>query len=110
MKDRFGDQVGHECVGGPEESRIRTSRTSSPPFRCAIVRIAISVDAFEAIARTLPLGSFGFEREPNAKGERTAWLDEVWVDRLGAMRGPNESYSDVILRIAGRDDRKEPRA
>jgi hypothetical protein len=32
------------------------------------------------------------------------------VDRLGAMRGPKESYGDVILRIAGRDDRKEPRA
>ena len=26
----------------------------------------------------------------------------VWVDRLGAMRGPSESCSDVILRIAGR--------
>jgi hypothetical protein len=28
------------------------------------------------------------------------WLDEVWVDRLGALRGPGESYSDVILRLA----------
>ena len=25
------------------------------------------------------------------------------VDRLEAMRGPGESFSDVILRIAGRD-------
>jgi hypothetical protein len=24
----------------------------------------------------------------------------VWVDKLGAMRGPGESYSDVILRLA----------
>jgi hypothetical protein len=39
-------------------------------------------------------------RSPNAKGERTVWLEEVWVDRLGAMRGPGESYSDVILRLA----------
>jgi hypothetical protein len=28
------------------------------------------------------------------------WLDEVWIDRLAALRGPGESYSDVILRIA----------
>jgi len=39
----------------------------------------------------------------NERGERTVWLDEVWVDRLGAMRGPGEDYSDVILRIAGRE-------
>jgi hypothetical protein len=69
-----------------------------------MVRIAISVEAFEAIARTLPLGSVGYEPELNAKGERTVW------DRLGAMRGPGESFSDAIIRIAGRDDRKEPRA
>ena len=25
------------------------------------------------------------------------------ADRLGAMRGPGESYSDVILRIAGQE-------
>jgi hypothetical protein len=68
-----------------------------------IFRIAISVEAFEAIARTLPLGSVAVEPEPNAKGEREIWLDDAMVDRLGAMRGPGESYSDVIMRIAGRD-------
>jgi hypothetical protein len=47
----------------------------------------------------MPLGSFGFERDLNAKGERTVWLEEVWVDRLGAMRA-GESYSEVILRLA----------
>ena len=65
-----------------------------------MIRIAISVEAFEAIARTLPLGSVAVEPYYNERGERTAWLEEVWVDRLGAMRGPGESYSDVILRIA----------
>jgi len=65
-----------------------------------MVRITISVEAFEAIARTLPLGSVGYEAEANERGEKLVWLDEVWVDRLGAMRGPGESYSDVILRIA----------
>jgi hypothetical protein len=41
------------------------------------------------------------EPEANAKGERTVWLEEVWVDRLGALRGPGEDYSDAILRPEG---------
>jgi len=68
-----------------------------------MVRIAISVEAFEAIARTLPLGSVAVEAEANERGERLIWLEAAMVDRLGAMRGPGESYSDVILRIARRD-------
>jgi hypothetical protein len=65
-----------------------------------MVRIAISVEAFEAIAQTLPLGSVGYEAEPNERGERYVWLEDAMADRLGAMRGPGESYSDVILRVA----------
>jgi hypothetical protein len=48
----------------------------------------------------LPLGSVGFEPEPDAKGERLIWLEAATVNRLGAMRGQSESFSDVILRIA----------
>jgi hypothetical protein len=59
-----------------------------------MIRIAIPVEAFEAIAQTLPLGSVGYEAEANDRGECAVWLEEVWVDRLGAMRGPGESYSD----------------
>ena len=33
-----------------------------------MIRIAISVEAFEAIARTLPLGSVGYEAEANERG------------------------------------------
>jgi hypothetical protein len=65
-----------------------------------MVRIAISQAAFEAIAKTLSLGSVGFENATNEKGERLIWLDRAVVDRLRAMRGPGECYSDVILRIA----------
>jgi hypothetical protein len=65
-----------------------------------MIRIAISIEAFEAIARTLPLGSVGYENETNERGERLVWLEDAMADRLGAMRGPTESYSDVILRIA----------
>jgi hypothetical protein len=65
-----------------------------------MIRLAITAEAFEAIARTLPLGSVGYKAEPNERGERTVWLEEVWVDRLMALRGPGEDYSDVILRMA----------
>jgi hypothetical protein len=68
-----------------------------------MIRIAISIAAFEAIAATLPLGSVGYES--NERGERCVWLAPNVVDRLTAMRGPGECYSDVILRIAGREGR-----
>jgi hypothetical protein len=57
-----------------------------------MVRIGITTAAFEAIVDTLPLGSVGFERGPDAKGERQIWLDAAVVDRLAAMRRPGESY------------------
>ena len=64
-----------------------------------MIRIAISEAAFEAIAATMMLGSVGYEREPNAKGERMIWLEARVIDKLDAIRMPGESYSDVILRL-----------
>jgi hypothetical protein len=29
------------------------------------------------------------------------WFEDVMADRLGAVRGPGESYSEVILRLVG---------
>jgi hypothetical protein len=66
----------------------------------AMIRIAITSAAFEAIAATLPLGNVGCENGVNEKGERYVWLAPQVVDRLRAMRGPGESYSDVIMRTA----------
>ena len=60
-----------------------------------MIRIAISQAAFDAIANTLPLGSVGY----NEKGERLIWIETAVADKLAAMRGPGESYSDVILRL-----------
>ena len=70
-----------------------------------VVRIAITQAAFDAIAKTLPLGSVGFENKTNEKGERLIWLDRAVVDRLRAMRGPSQDYSDVILRLAEEAER-----
>ena len=62
-----------------------------------MIRITITVVAFEAIAATLRLGSVGFERAPDAKSERQIWLERFVLDRLGALRGLDECYNDVIL-------------
>jgi hypothetical protein len=65
-----------------------------------MIRIAISQAAFDAIASTLPPGSTGYENTVNEKGERLIWLEARWLDRLKSYRWPNESYSEVILRLA----------
>jgi hypothetical protein len=65
-----------------------------------MVRIAIRQAAFDAIAKTLPLSSVGYENATNEKGERLAWLDRAVVDRLRFLRDTGESYSDAILRLA----------
>ena len=65
-----------------------------------MVRIAITQEAFEAIARTLPFGNVSFENKTDEHGNRLIWLDRGIVDRLRAPRGPGESFSDAILRLA----------
>ena len=46
----------------------------------------------------------GYENKVNERGERLIWLDRAVVDRLRSLRGQGESYSDLILRLAGRGD------
>jgi hypothetical protein len=65
-----------------------------------VIKIAISQAAFDVIVATMQLGNVGFENATDEQGQRLIWLDHVVVARLRAMRGPGESYSDVILRIA----------
>jgi hypothetical protein len=66
----------------------------------SVIRIVITAEAYLAICATLPLGSVMSEPEVSAKGERLIWLDDRQADKLAAMRGEGESYSDVIMRLA----------
>ena len=75
-----------------------------------VIRIAISAEAFDAICATLPFGSVVYDDGPNDHGERLIWLAPNVLDRLKAMRGPQESYSDVILRLAKATEPKTKRA
>ena len=70
-----------------------------------MIRIALSEAAFQAIASSMPVGSVGYEAEVGANGERLIWLALSVVDRLRS-RGPGESYSDVILKLAGETPRE----
>jgi hypothetical protein len=65
-----------------------------------MIRIAITPAAYAAIAATLVLGTVAVEPERAQDGSVHIWLDPGVVARLKAARGPGESYSDVILRLA----------
>jgi hypothetical protein len=64
------------------------------------VTISISPAVAAAIASALPKGSTADAR-PDGQGGYLLTLDRRVLDRLAAMRRPGESYSDVILRLAG---------
>jgi hypothetical protein len=53
----------------------------------------------------LPFGSVSFENKTNENGDRLIWLEPRVVDRLMALRGRGQSFSDVILRLAAEQSR-----
>jgi hypothetical protein len=69
-------------------------------YLAAVIRIAISVEAYAAIASIRPPGTHigPLLRAPN--GQYCVWLPRAVVNRLARMRGARESYSDVIMRLA----------
>jgi hypothetical protein len=65
----------------------------------AVIRIAITPAAFDAIER-MTLGTVAAEPQVNEKGERLIWLAPRWVNKLNSTRRPSESYSEAIIRLA----------
>ncbi len=63
-----------------------------------MIRIAITPAAYEAICATLPEGAPLWPVEGQG-GQCFIHVEAAVVDRLAAMRGPGEDYSDVILRL-----------
>jgi hypothetical protein len=67
-----------------------------------MIRVAITVEAFEAIAAMLASGNVLYERERTAQGGYLVWLDETVVNNLERLRGPrDEDLSAVIVRLFG---------
>jgi hypothetical protein len=57
-----------------------------------LIRVAITAEACDAIAATLPLGSVGYEEQITANGDRWIWLEKRWISKLAALRGPGENW------------------
>jgi hypothetical protein len=64
-----------------------------------MIRIAIAPAAYAAIAGMLP-GDVGVERARAENGDIYIWLEPGLLAKLKALRGPGESYSDVILALS----------
>jgi hypothetical protein len=92
--------MAHVRTAGADSAAGRTQLIDATASLAAVIRIAISTEAYAAIASILPPGTNvgPLERAPN--GQYRVWLPRAVVDRLARMRGPRESYSEVILRLA----------
>jgi hypothetical protein len=64
-----------------------------------MIAIPITPAAHQAI-KAARLGTGDATPRPGPDGLIRVWLDCKFVDRLGHIRTPGESYSDVILRLA----------
>ena len=64
------------------------------------IGITVTAKAYAAIKATLPADTQTWPHRPGDQGDVVIWLDQATVDRLAAMRGPGESYSDAIIPIA----------
>lgn len=71
-----------------------------------MVTIAITPEAFAVIVATLPKGCKA-ELRPDSNGGYQVTLPNGILDRLESMRGPGQSYSDVILALAAAAENKD---
>jgi hypothetical protein len=69
-------------------------------MRTCMVTISITVKAYNAVTATLPHGDVAQAPQFDERGDVRFLVDRKTLDRLTALRGPGESYSDVILRMA----------
>ena len=65
-----------------------------------MIALSITAEAYRAIKATLPGGADSLPPQPDGRGGVRLWLATEFVNRIGGLRGPSESYSDVILRLA----------
>jgi hypothetical protein len=66
-----------------------------------MIRIAISLAAYDAIVSTIPHGRTARPPEPLEVGEGVGlWIDYVTLAALRRERRGGEGWSEVILRVA----------
>ena len=65
-----------------------------------MIQIQITRAAFAAIAASLPAGWAAEVPQRTKDGRVLIWLPEAVLNRLRALRGRGEDYSDVIIALA----------
>jgi predicted CopG family antitoxin len=70
------------------------------PNPADMIAISITLEAYEAVSATMPEDADAFPPQLDERGGVRFVVDRKTLDRLTALRGPGESYSDVILRMA----------
>jgi hypothetical protein len=66
-----------------------------------MIRIAISLAAYQAIASTFPKGCAARQPEPLEVGEGVGlWIDHVTLAALRRERRGGEGWSEVIFRVS----------
>jgi hypothetical protein len=64
-----------------------------------MIRIEISAAAYAALCAGVPEDR-RFPAQTSPQGGFYLWLMKGVVNRLAALRGPGQSYSDAILKLA----------
>ena len=62
-----------------------------------MIAVTITPAAYKALKMLRPET---YDPPASRDGMIRIWLDRKFVHQLGQMRGPDESYSEVILRLA----------
>jgi hypothetical protein len=70
-----------------------------------MVRITITAAAYQEIVDSMPLGIVAVDPQHDNSGRYLGWIEAHVADRLDEMRRDGESYSDVIIRLAGMEPR-----
>jgi hypothetical protein len=78
----------------------RTTRAALCVRCLGMISISITVEDYEAVKATLREGVEADPPQIDERGGVRFLVDRKTLDRLTALRGPGESYSDIILRIA----------
>jgi hypothetical protein len=64
-----------------------------------LIRLTITQASYAVVAATHP-ASARLKRSSAPNGEFYVWLEPQYIDELRAVRKPDESFSDVIVRLA----------
>jgi hypothetical protein len=65
-----------------------------------MIGITVAAEAYSAIKATLPADTQTWPTRPGDLGDVVIWPDQAVLDRIEGMRGPGESCSDMIIRVA----------